>query len=181
MTAVEILEQRVEGELKRRVASRPKLAQDQSPLGLHSIRRHARVEGDLGDEAEQRFPMSREPRSLHLRVLDVTGRIDAAADILRGRRDLDGRSAGGAADHHPVEKIRDPDIRWSLEARPGAHEQRYRHHARRRIFAHQHPDTARQQRPCHTRFLGTGDTGAENEHAGEDEVSHDVGRKVTRT
>ena len=139
------------------------------------------MEGDLGDEAEHRLPMSREPRSLHLRVVDIPGRIDTAADILRSGRDLDGRSAGGAADHRPVEKIRDTDIVWSLEARTSPHEQRYRHHARRRIFAYQHADAAGQYRPCHTRFLGAGDAGAANEHAREDQASHDVGRKVTRT
>src|SRR5258706_10329316 len=96
MAAVEILEHRIERELERRVDPRLNLAQNQPALGLHGLRREARMERDLGDETEQRLPMSGERRSLDLRILDIARGVDAPADLLRSRRELHRGSAGAA-------------------------------------------------------------------------------------
>ena len=140
------------------------------------------MERDLCDESEQRLPVSGERRSLDLRILDIARGVDAAADLLRSRRQLHRGAAGGAADHHTMQKIRDARVVRRFEASTCPHEQRDGDDARCRILAHEHTEPVREQSACHPYLVGVRDGNAAQKHAREDEALHGgAGRNVTRT
>ena len=116
-------------------------------------------------------------------VLDVSGGIDAAAQILGGGRDVDGGTARRASDHHPMEEVRDPRVLGRLETRAGADLQRHGDHGRRRILAHENAEPVGQRGSRHAGVVGVSRARTREKDEAHDEGAHHraAGTKVTRT
>ncbi len=97
------------------------LAEEEPTLLLDLVRAQRGLKGDLGDQREKGLPVTRECLAAHFRRLDLTVRVQAAADVLRARRQLHRGAAGRAAEHGALEKIGDAGGRFRFEAGARAH------------------------------------------------------------
>src|SRR3990167_1871654 len=167
----------VEGARRGAVAALLDPAQEPVALRADLVRRQPGLEGQLGGQGEQLAPEPREPRGADLRVGDVAGRAQPAAQPGDRLRELGTAVPGRPLDHHGVEEVRDPGGIPPLPARARADHERDGDDGRDRVLAHEDGEPVGER---HAHDLA-GRRGRRRREAGAEEHRQEPHRGTKRT